>query len=302
MPVNLGLDTAIADVTKLHSSGFRKRVEDFIERAFKSDRNDFGSAATLTAAEQSGLATGQLLDFAGTVVPAGFLECNGAEVSRSTYADLWSAIGTTYGTAQAATDFKLPDFSGASATGAGGTRVAGPGVAVGSTHLTDTVTLVAGNMPQHAHSIDEQSGDGGGHAHNWTRYPPFGFEVKSSQDGSGNAEEGASGQNDQQQLIDTINSIQRSQNHFVNQDRSSWIAHSLANLGRDALSRGNIDEIAPYALGTPGISYSEPSADATSGLAGSHTHSVTGDIDDAGSGAAMNVLQPSLAVMVLIKT
>ena len=297
MPVNLGLDTAIADVTKLHSSGFRKRVEDFIERAFKSDRNDFGSAATLTAAEQSGLATGQLLDFAGTVVPAGFLECNGAEVSRSTYADLWSAIGTTYGTAQAATDFKLPDFRGASATGAGGTRVAGPGVAVGSTHPTDTVALAAGNLPQHAHSIDEQSGDGGGHTHDWTRYPPFGFEVKSSQDGSGNAEEGASGQNNQ--LDDIIRDITTSWNITENYRTAlSSIRYALDQ----ARQRGNLDTIAPYALGTPGISYSEPSESATSGLAGSHTHAITGDIDDAGSGAAMNVLQPSLAVMVLIKT
>ena len=201
MAVDLGLDPTISDVTKLHSSGFRKRVEAFLERAFKSDRNDFGTAATITAADQSGLATGQLLDFAGTVAPAGFLECNGAEVSRTTYADLWGVLGTTYGDAQAAGDFKLPDFRGAAAIGAGGTRVAGPGVAVGSTHPLDTVALGAANLPQHAHSVDEQSDAGGGHTHQWTRYPPFGFKTTSIRDGSGSSEEGATGPTVHQHLL-----------------------------------------------------------------------------------------------------
>ena len=199
MAVNLGLDTLISAVTKRPVSGFRKAVEDLIEAAWKSDRNRFGSAATLTQAEQTGLLTGQLIDFAGTVAPTGFLECNGAEVSRTQYADLWQAIGTTYGAAQAATDFKLPDFRGASATGAGGTRIAGPGTAVGATHDSDTATLAAANLPQHAHSIDDQSDEDGGHTHQWTRYPPFGFQdTVSIRDGSGNSEEGAAGQSIEQ--------------------------------------------------------------------------------------------------------
>ena len=301
MPVNLGVDTKAAAVTKRNASGFRKLVEDFLEAAFKSDRNAFGSAAILTAAEQSGLATGQLLDFAGTTAPPGFLECNGAEVSRSTYADLWTAIGSTYGTAQAATDFKLPDFRGASATGAGGTRVAGPATAIGSTHDSDTATLAAGNLPQHAHSIDEQSDSGGGHSHTWNRYPPFGFQTESNRDGSGSSEDGARGNTAQNDLANHIRQIEIyvERGHLLETYR--WVEHSneyLENVRRG----GSLGTVAPYALGTPGISYSRPSESAKTGLAGGHTHTVTGTIDDAGGGEGMSVLQPSLAVMVLIKT
>lgn len=48
-------------------------------------------------------------DFAGTVPPVGWLECNGATISRTAYAALFAAIGTTYGGGDGATTFGLPD-------------------------------------------------------------------------------------------------------------------------------------------------------------------------------------------------
>jgi len=45
-------------------------------------------------------------------VPSGFLECNGAAVSRSTYSTLFSAIGTVYGTGDGSSTFILPDLRG----------------------------------------------------------------------------------------------------------------------------------------------------------------------------------------------
>lgn len=44
--------------------------------------------------------------------PAGWLKCNGAAVSRSTYASLYAAIGTTWGNGNGSTTFNLPDFRG----------------------------------------------------------------------------------------------------------------------------------------------------------------------------------------------
>ena len=41
--------------------------------------------------------------------PTGWLLCNGAEVSRTTYAALFALIGTTYGTPSGSSVFKLPD-------------------------------------------------------------------------------------------------------------------------------------------------------------------------------------------------
>jgi len=51
---------------------------------------------------------GQVLVFAGTIVPDGMLHCNGAAVSRIDYADLFAAVGTTYGEGDGRTTFNLP--------------------------------------------------------------------------------------------------------------------------------------------------------------------------------------------------
>jgi microcystin-dependent protein len=42
----------------------------------------------------------------------GWLKCNGAAVSRSTYAVLFAAIGTLYGAGDGTTTFNLPDYRG----------------------------------------------------------------------------------------------------------------------------------------------------------------------------------------------
>lgn len=55
--------------------------------------------------------TGSLVPFAGNVIPEGFLLCNGAEVSRTTYANLFSVIGTLWGSGDGSTTFNLPDFT-----------------------------------------------------------------------------------------------------------------------------------------------------------------------------------------------
>ena len=54
------------------------------------------------------LPTGTILPFAGSTIPTGFLACNGAAVSRTTYAALFAVIGTTYGVGNGSTTFNLP--------------------------------------------------------------------------------------------------------------------------------------------------------------------------------------------------
>lgn len=49
------------------------------------------------------------LDFFGSSLPAGWLWADGSAVSRTTYADLFAAIGTTYGAGDGTTTFNLPD-------------------------------------------------------------------------------------------------------------------------------------------------------------------------------------------------
>ena len=56
------------------------------------------------------LPAGTIIAFGGTTVPAGFLECNGATLSRTTFAGLFAAIGTVWGE-PSPTTFKIPNFT-----------------------------------------------------------------------------------------------------------------------------------------------------------------------------------------------
>ena len=55
---------------------------------------------------------GAIIYHAANSAPTGFLKANGATVSRSTYADLFSAIGTTFGAGDGSTTFLVPDLRG----------------------------------------------------------------------------------------------------------------------------------------------------------------------------------------------
>lgn len=56
--------------------------------------------------------SGMVAAFARNTAPAGWLKANGAAVSRTTYAALFAAIGTTFGVGDGATTFNLPDLRG----------------------------------------------------------------------------------------------------------------------------------------------------------------------------------------------
>ena len=69
---------------------------------------DAVASATLGLAAPSGA----VLAFACDSAPNGWLKCNGAAVSRTTYAALFTAIGTTFGAGNGSTTFNLPDLRG----------------------------------------------------------------------------------------------------------------------------------------------------------------------------------------------
>lgn len=58
------------------------------------------------------LPAGIIAAWPGNTPPDGWLVCNGATVSRTTYADLFAAIGTTFGAGDGSTTFELPDYQG----------------------------------------------------------------------------------------------------------------------------------------------------------------------------------------------
>lgn len=64
------------------------------------------------AALKAAFPVGSYLLYAGKVCPSGFLPCNGGAISRTTYAELFTAIGTTYGAGDGSITFNLPNQDG----------------------------------------------------------------------------------------------------------------------------------------------------------------------------------------------
>lgn len=56
--------------------------------------------------------SGSVQPFAGSAAPTGWLLCDGSAVSRTTYADLFAVIGTSYGSGDGSTTFNLPNLKG----------------------------------------------------------------------------------------------------------------------------------------------------------------------------------------------
>lgn len=55
---------------------------------------------------------GAISEYAGATAPTNWLICDGSAISRTTYADLFNVIGTTYGVGDGSTTFNLPDLRG----------------------------------------------------------------------------------------------------------------------------------------------------------------------------------------------
>lgn len=107
----------------------------------------------------SSVPRGAVIPFAGASAPTGWLLCDGTAVSRSTYSDLFTLIGETYGAGNGTTTFNLPDLKqrfplGKSASGTGNTLGA-TGGAIDHTHST----------PNHTHTIASHTHDLGNHTH-----------------------------------------------------------------------------------------------------------------------------------------
>ena len=88
---------------------------------------------------------GAVSPFAGVVAPSGWLLCNGAEVSRATYAILFGIVGIMYGPGNNLTTFNLPDLRSREAIGAGQ-----------GTGLSNRVLAATGGEENHLLILNEQ--------------------------------------------------------------------------------------------------------------------------------------------------
>lgn len=124
------------------------------------DGNSGGTALTDTTITTY-VPSGVIFPYAGSSAPTGFLLCYGQTVSRTTYAALFAAIGTTFGAGDGSTTFALPDLRGRSMFGKdnmGGS--AANRVTNAASGITGTTLGAAGgdqNLAQHNHSASSSS-------------------------------------------------------------------------------------------------------------------------------------------------
>lgn len=78
------------------------------------------------------VAPGIMAPFAGVTAPGGWLKCNGQAVSRTTYAPLFTAIGTAWGAGNGVDTFNVPDLRGEFLRGLDEGRNIDTGRAIGS--------------------------------------------------------------------------------------------------------------------------------------------------------------------------
>ena len=94
----------------------------------------------------AGVPTGAVFCVAVATIPTGYLECNGAPVSRTTYAALFSFIGTQYGAGNGSSTFNLPDLRGEFVRGFDNGRGVDSGRGIGSSQ--------SGQNLSHDHDAD----------------------------------------------------------------------------------------------------------------------------------------------------
>lgn len=129
--------------------------------------NGSGVAVQITAGNSvatpssSNTPAGIVLPYAGSSAPGGYLLCNGAAVSRTTYATLFGVVGTVYGSGDGSTTFNLPDMNGRAPIGAGSyTDPVSGGISrtLGQVLGAEKHVIVTAEMASHSHTATVTKG------------------------------------------------------------------------------------------------------------------------------------------------
>ncbi|MFQ5473714.1 MAG: phage tail protein, partial [Dehalococcoidia bacterium] len=125
------LDSALSNLLNVQSDGKLQLIAGGAINEFSTDGLLAGNSDLAVPTEKavktyvdansggSGVPTGSILAYGSTTAPTGFLKCDGAAVSRATYAALFAIIGTTFGPGDGSTTFNVPDLNARSPMGAG---------------------------------------------------------------------------------------------------------------------------------------------------------------------------------------
>jgi microcystin-dependent protein len=136
--------------------------------------------------------TGSLVMWPSNTIPTDWKLCNGAAISRTTFATLYSLIGTTFGAGDGSTTFNVPDYRnrmpyGADSVSVGATGGSADAITVSHTHVATSTVTDAG----HTHT-GTTGGQSATHTHANTS---GGSGVLGPFSGGGGVEEGAGAPN-----------------------------------------------------------------------------------------------------------
>jgi len=153
---------------------------------------------------------GAIKPWTKATAPDGYVLCNGAAISRSTYADLFAVISTTYGSGDGSTTFNVPQLQGKMPQGYDGNtyNLAGTGgantvtvavtnnqAATNATNQTVTVTgsisntsLTTAQLASHSHGFNASRGQNSSGS-----FPPGGSSSHGSPPSAGNTDNNGSG-------------------------------------------------------------------------------------------------------------
>jgi microcystin-dependent protein len=121
-------------------------------------------SALLALLSNTSVPTGTILPFGGSVAPANAVLCDGSAVSRTTYAKLFSVIGTTYGVGDGSTTFHVPNLKGKIPVGLN--SLESEFNYLGKSGGEKSHILSSLEMPSHSHTASGSAA--GGHNHNVT--------------------------------------------------------------------------------------------------------------------------------------
>lgn len=154
--------TAIAGLTPSNDDIIQRKAGSWVSRTMAQLITDLTSGLSALFAPITIVPTGWVSPYAGSSAPSGYLLCDGAAISRSTYSGLFSVIGTTYGAGNGTTTFNVPNLKGKVPVGFDSTQTEFD--ALGETGGSKSVALSSAENGLHSHTTAITASETG-HSH-----------------------------------------------------------------------------------------------------------------------------------------
>ena len=288
-----------APINEIGNTGdwYYDTASEFWDVYHKESQDKWTKMGQIKSSFDGNVLIGVIHEYAGSEAPTGYLLCQGQEISRTTYADLFQVIGTTYGSGDGSTTFHIPDMRGRVAVGLHSSD--SDFDTMGKQGGSKTHALTVEEMPSHTHAQNAHkhtasgsSGEAGAHGHS----------ASSNSTGahthtvSGTATSGGSHAHNTWKVWST---------------KYTYGTYDIIMTGAPADGRGNPTESAgahTHTVSGTAASAGSHSHTITVNSGGAHTHTVSVTVNNAtavnqltGGGLAHNNMQPYIVLNYIIK-